>query len=440
MSKQLRRPDSAGNTVINLLGALSLVYSIFLCRESDRHGVEATLVALMTYAFILTMLEIVVLRAPARPENGLDLKRFKPSLSRVGYKLLGIGFCYAVIGFLYWLFPEYHGNFFYAPNWDGFYVPFGDAVTLMMPLIAALAAPYVVIVDGLMREPEDRYWRLGRLLVGKPHGLTRKAQAQLFWSWVARAFFVALLFVYANNSFNQMVDYDFSSPMNTVQFYSMCFDLVLTLGLMMAVAGHMLTLRLVGNHVRSVDPFAGGWLVCLFCFQPFKSFMNDYVAPRGPVDGWVQALAENPSLQGVWAGLIIVTLLGSLMADISLGSRFSYLLHRGVVTGGMYRFSKHPSYLFTWLQFLLIYFPLFAFQQADEVAKAGLALTALGVLYYLRARTEERHLSYDPVYVQYALWMNEHGALRWLGRLLPALRYRAPAGRTPLDKPYEGIS
>jgi hypothetical protein len=28
--------------------------------------------------------------------------------------------------------------------------------------------------------------------------------------------------------------------------------------------------------------------------------------------------------------------------------------------------------------------------------------------------------------VAYALWMNDHGALRFLGRLIPALRYKAP--------------
>ena len=41
----------------------------------------------------------------------------------------------------------------------------------------------------------------------------------------------------------------------------------------------------------------------------------------------------------------------------------------------------------------------------------------------------ERHLSRDPTYVAYAEWMNKHGMIAWLGRLIPALRYRAPAPR-----------
>jgi hypothetical protein len=56
-------------------------------------------------------------------------------------------------------------------------------------------------------------------------------------------------------------------------------------------------------------------------------------------------------------------------------------------------------------------------------------LLGVNALYWLRARTEERHLSRDSVYVQYALWMEEHGFLRPVTRLpgLGFLRYRVPA-------------
>jgi hypothetical protein len=45
------------------------------------------------------------------------------------------------------------------------------------------------------------------------------------------------------------------------------------------------------------------------------------------------------------------------------------------------------------------------------------------VVFYARARTEERHLSADPTYVAYARWISEHGLLRRLGRFLPFARY-----------------
>jgi hypothetical protein len=57
-------------------------------------------------------------------------------------------------------------------------------------------------------------------------------------------------------------------------------------------------------------------------------------------------------------------------------------------------------------------------------------------MYFMRAKTEERHLSRDPVYVQYALWMNEHGVLRFLNRI-PGLKYKPPA---PGEVKYETSS
>ena len=51
-----------------------------------------------------------------------------------------------------------------------------------------------------------------------------------------------------------------------------------------------------------------------------------------------------------------------------------------------------------------------------------LLLLIVNFIYVMRAKTEEWHLSCDPVYVQYALWMEEHGLFRFLKRL-PLLRY-----------------
>jgi hypothetical protein len=54
------------------------------------------------------------------------------------------------------------------------------------------------------------------------------------------------------------------------------------------------------------------------------------------------------------------------------------------------------------------------------------ALALLNTIYFLRAKTEERHLSRDPDYVAYALWMNERGMFRFMNKIIPALAYRQP--------------
>jgi len=51
-------------------------------------------------------------------------------------------------------------------------------------------------------------------------------------------------------------------------------------------------------------------------------------------------------------------------------------------------------------------------------------LLCLNLVYFMRARTEERHLSRDPDYVAYATAMERRSIFRWVGRLLPVLRFK----------------
>ncbi|HEY8041783.1 MAG TPA: hypothetical protein VIF15_18395, partial [Polyangiaceae bacterium] len=61
----------------------------------------------------------------------------------------------------------------------------------------------------------------------------------------------------------------------------------------------------------------------------------------------------------------------------------------------------------------------------DKAVQHCLLLGVINFMYFMRARTEERHLGHDPTYVKYALWMNDHGVLRFLNRI-PGIRYKAP--------------
>jgi hypothetical protein len=53
------------------------------------------------------------------------------------------------------------------------------------------------------------------------------------------------------------------------------------------------------------------------------------------------------------------------------------------------------------------------------------ALLGINVIYYLRAKTEERHLSNDPDYVAYSNWMKTNSLY---ARGLRVLRHLADTG------------
>jgi protein-S-isoprenylcysteine O-methyltransferase Ste14 len=139
-------------------------------------------------------------------------------------------------------------------------------------------------------------------------------------------------------------------------------------------------------------------------------------------------------MQWVWAGAILALEGIYLLATFAFGVRFSNLTHRGILTGGPYRFTKHPAYVAKNLSWWLITLPFIPNHGWVDAIKSTLGLAGVSFIYYMRARTEERHLSRDPTYVRYALWMNEHGVLRWFGRISVfgrhPFRYAAPEKQT----------
>jgi protein-S-isoprenylcysteine O-methyltransferase Ste14 len=76
-----------------------------------------------------------------------------------------------------------------------------------------------------------------------------------------------------------------------------------------------------------------------------------------------------------------------------LGFRASNLTNRGIVKTGPYRFVRHPAYA---VKVLIWFTQGIFFGQFGVFIMAGFA-----IIYFLRAWTEERHLSMDPDYVEY---------------------------------------
>ena len=119
-------------------------------------------------------------------------------------------------------------------------------------------------------------------------------------------------------------------------------------------------------------------------------------------------------------------------ATVAFGLRFSNLTHRGILTHGPYAWTKHPAYvsknLFWW--FATLPFLATSGSFVDMVRNTVLLGLVSGV-YYWRAATEEKHLSADPAYRDYAAWMERNGPvprfIRGLIGLKPPPPVAAPA-------------
>ncbi len=201
--------------------------------------------------------------------------------------------------------------------------------------------------------------------------------------------------------------------------------------LLFATVGYVLSFRIIDTHIRTAEPTMLGWAVALFCYEPFYSLFGRQYLKYDEGYGFGAWLEPWPIFRWVWAAIILSLIGIYMLATVNFGVRFSNLTHRGILTDGPYRLCKHPAYVCKNLSWWFVSIPFIGHHGALEALRHSLLLAGINFIYFMRARTEEAHLSRDPTYVEYALWMNEHGLLRFLGKGIPLLRYKPPASYVP---------
>jgi protein-S-isoprenylcysteine O-methyltransferase Ste14 len=419
-------PPSATHFGLNTIALLISLGSLYFLRHRDL-GIENDMLVMLGGVIIpVVLLDVLVLKVHRRASAGLDWDRqFEPNVGRVGTKLLGLVVTLAPIAVAYWQFPEYMGSF---------YDPLYNLLRRFWPSLVVGSMAYIWILDGLMREPRDAYWQLGRLLQGHSEDLHGKEIANHYRGWLVKAYFLPLMLVWLHGEAKTLVHFDFATvAWDNLKLYDFLYSLIFGIDLLFATAGYMMSFRVIDGHIRTAEPTMFGWAVALFCYQPFYSLMERQYVRYDQGFGFGAWLAPYLTLRWVWAGGVIVLIGIYVLATIAFGVRFSNLTHRGILTNGPYRFTKHPAYVSKNLSWWMVSVPFLLHKGVIESIHGCIGLLCVNTIYFLRAKTEERHLSRDPVYVEYALWMNDRGVLRFLNRI-PILKhifvYKPPPAAT----------
>jgi len=149
-------PPSPTNLFINFSGLALSIAALLLIRKYGKSlsDFQTTLVCLAAYAFPILALECLFLKTYALNSNGLDFRAKKADidLGRVSIKLLGFYFTVSGVAGVYWIFPEYRGDF---------YAPYYALLRWLLPFLLISAIPYFFVIDRYMREPKDGYWQMG---------------------------------------------------------------------------------------------------------------------------------------------------------------------------------------------------------------------------------------------------------------------------------------
>jgi protein-S-isoprenylcysteine O-methyltransferase Ste14 len=429
--RQDRRPRSAVSTGVGVAGLVGLFAWVAAARSFGFSGESGAMIALAACGVPMVLWSLLVDKVHRRASTGIDWdgppRTLAEALDFSFVKIAGLWATWAAIAFLYCVCRWY---------WDGIYLFSMKVMGLGAAPLLALSIPYVVWLDRRLVEPRDGAWHFGQLLIGRSALVDREMVYEHFRSWAVKGFFMAFMIaIVPGNWAGTIAPASDEITASLINLTRWLITMTFMIDTSFATVGYALTVKPLDAHIRSANPYAAGWTAALICYPPFV-LMNgggplDYHPGTMGENGWSYWLDGYPLLMALVAFLMVALTAIYAWATVAFGIRFSNLTHRGILTHGPYAWTKHPAYvsknLFWWLSTL----PFFATtgNMTDMVRNTFILGTVTGV-YYWRARTEERHLSADPAYRDYAAWMEQHGPLP---RLIRFLSRRPPPAAVPAE-------
>lgn len=402
-------------------GLAGILLWLFFFRE----GYEGLERAWLLFAAVLLpamMVECVYLR---RDRRGLFSSPVRAiSWRRIALKCVGLALSFCMVALGYYLFPEYAGSF---------YEPFYQTLRIGWPLLALICVFSVVYLDSRLPDSEDIYYKLGLSVCTCRMCVAKKDLIQHALQWTVKFYFLPLMWVYCVQS----AGYNFVFEGGFQRVYDSLYRLVFVIDLGFVCVGYLVSSRLFDSHMRSADPNASGWLSALICYEPFWSLIGSTYLMYWYSPSWGEWLADSPTLYTAWGCCILASLFLYIWSTVSFGTRFSNLTHRGIIDYGPYSIMKHPAYVGKLVSFLLIQVP-WAATSLDHAIKGVLLWAVLAIVYYARAKTEERHLrSVDDTYADYEerLRLRQQRWIRGMLRIMPfPLPKAAGSGGSGLTK------
>ena len=415
---ELDMPKSVASSVAAAIGTVSVVVGIGLVTVFPPESrIVGAFIVLLAYFVPVAAYEILVRKVYHRPSTGLCWSHVRErSPERVTSKLVGLATVFAAVVIFHTLFRFYSPMRLVDPI---------VACRLLAPFVIPLTLIYFVEIDRRMKEPKDGYWHLGAWILGRNKELCRESVKELALGWTVKGLFLPVMFTYLALNVPGLSENLSTAFLNPVSAMSYLITIFVVIELTVVVVGYSMTLRVFDAHIRSTNYYLGAWVVTLICYEPFNRVTGvvlDYTLDRS----WSDVILDYPVLLWVWIVLLTASFIGWVWATTIFGLRWSNLTNRGIITNGTYRYTKHPDYFSKCVFFWLTAAPFLTAFSFWQAVTGTAAMVVVNLIYFARAKMEEKHLSEDPDYVAYALAMNQRSIFVPLNRFIPALKYKRP--------------
>lgn len=280
---------------------------------------------------------------------------------------------------------------------------------LAFPLLILLVPVYVNWLEGRFPREDDAYFRFGMVLLRKRRWVWLE-QKQLLLSWGVKIFFIPLMYTFLMQAVEEILHFNWQ--LNPSVLIAGVFVFGLCIDLLVATAGYFFSSRFIGNEVISTDAHWLGWCSCLLCYPPLLFFLHE-IKRQTDEKIWSDWLLPNEPLYWIWAFLITGSWGVYWMSTVSFGLKFSNLSWRGLVNSGLYRYTKHPAYIAKNIYWWLHTVPFYGVACFSDFLRNISGLVLVSFVYYLRAKTEERHLMQFSEYENYARMIDNNGFFAW---------------------------
>lgn len=402
-------PSSAVSSGVGFVGLAGLFAAIIFGRMTGANGPLSSMLAVVACGLPMILWTIFVDKTWKNETTGLDwdgpAKPHDETRDISIAKLAGLWATWAIIAAIYCVGRWY---------WDGQYLFAMRMLTWSAPVLFVISIPYIFWIDRRLSAPKDGTYMFGAWLTGERVDIDREKLIEHFRSWAVKGFFTAFMIsIVPGNWFEVLRWTNGEITSDPVALSRFLIGLLFLVDVAFATVGYVLTLRPLDAHIRSANPYAQGWVAALICYPPFI-----LMGAGGPLDysqntgDWAYWLEGWPAALAIFGGVLVILTAIYSWATVAFGLRFSNLTHRGIMTHGPYRWTRHPAYVaknaFWWLATL----PFIATSgNPVDMIRNTVILALVSTVYYWRAKTEERHLMADPVYQEYYEWMERNAPI-----------------------------
>ena len=428
------RPPSAVSSGVGFAGVAGLVLWVLIARNfgdianalsippglmgvdawpERASGPYAALLCIITVGMPMVLWSLLVDKVHLRKSTGINWSLGRPVadvLDTSVIKIAGLWATWALIAAAYFLFRFY----WKSANWN---FPFSMQMFqyALLPLVVA-SVPYVVWLDRYLVDPRDGSWHFGAWIAGRDDWDKEEIFHHLR-AWLVKGFFLAFMISIVPGGFAFVVNVDVAEAIKQpVSLTQLLITSMFLIDVQLATVGYLLTMKPLDAHIRTANPYLGGWVAALACYPPFillnSNQLIDYTVATSGDNSWHYWLAGHDALLYAWGAILVALTAIYAWATMAFGLRFSNLTHRGILTHGPYAFTKHPAYMsknsFWWLAVLPF---LVTNGSTVDAVRNTVMLGLVSAIYYWRARTEEKHLMADPDYAEYAAWMERNAPI-----------------------------